>query len=165
MSPNLTRKALYQLVWTRPRIQIAKELGVSDVWIGKMCRRKNVPAPPPGYWANLAAGSRRRRKYVKPPLPYTVVERIEEEHQELAARFAGFDPEDFEQPVPPPPEFPHTLAESLAQYRQLVDALPMPKSTRGLNPIAQKLVKEDDRIARLSSPYSWDKPKDLSVNR
>ena len=159
MSPNLTRKALYELVWTRPRSQIAKELGVSDVWIGKMCRRQNVPAPPPGYWANLAAGSRRRRKYVKPPLPYSVVERIEEEHQELAARFAGFDPEDFEQPVPPPPAFPHTLEASLARYRQLVDALPVPKSTRGLHPIAQKLVKEDDRIASLSSPYSWDKPK------
>ena len=159
MSPELTRKALYELVWTRPRSQIAKELGVSDVWIGKMCRRMNVPAPPPGYWANLAAGSRRRRKYVKPPLPYSVVERIEEEHQELAARFAGFDPEDFEQPVPPPPVLPHTLEESLARYRQLVDALPVPKSTRGLHPIAQKLVKEDDRIASLSSPYSWDKPK------
>jgi len=78
MSPNLTRKALYELVWTKPRSQIAKELGVSDVWIGKMCRRQNVPAPPPGYWANLVAGSRRRRRYVKPPLPYTVVERIEE---------------------------------------------------------------------------------------
>ena len=162
MSPELTRKALYELVWSKPRSQIGRELGVSDVWIGKMCRRQNVPAPPPGYWANLAAGSRRRRKYVKPPLPYSVVERIEEEHQELAARFAGFDPEDFEQPVPPPPVFPHTLEESLARYRQLVDALPVLKSTRGLHPIAQKLVKEDDRIASLSSPYSWDKPKYLS---
>jgi hypothetical protein len=159
MSPNLTRKALYELVWTKPRSQIAKELGVSDVWIGKMCRRQNVPAPPPGYWANLAAGSRRRRKYVKPPLPYSIVERIEEEHEELAGCFAGFDPNDFEQAVPPPPVIPHTLEETLARYRQLVDALPVPKATRGLHPIAQTLLKEDDRIASLSSPYSWDKPK------
>ena len=159
MSANFTRKALYELVWTKPRSQVAKEVGVSDVWIGKMCRRQNVPAPPPGYWANLATGSRRRRKYVKPPLLYSVVERIEEEHEELAARFAGFDPNDFDEPVPPPPVFPHTLEESLARYRQLVDALPVPKSTRGLHPIAQKLVKEDDRIASLSHPYSWEKPK------
>ena len=159
MSPNLTRKELYELVWTKPRSQIAKELGVSDVWINKMCRRMNVPAPPRGYWANLAAGSRRRRKYVKPPLPYSVVERIEEEHQELAACFAGFDPNDFDQPVPPPPVMPHTLEESLARYRQLVDALPMQKATRGLHPIAQKLVNEDDRIASLSRTYSWEKPK------
>jgi hypothetical protein len=159
MSPNLTRKVLYELVWTRPRSQIARELGVSDVWIGKMCRRMNVPAPPPGYWANLAAGSRRRRKYVKPPLPYSVVERIEEEHQELEASFAGFDPNDFEQPVPPPPVFPHTLEESLARYRQLVDALPVPKSTRGLHPIAQKLVTEDDRIAALPNRFSFENPR------
>lgn len=159
MSPNLTRKALYELVWTKPRSQLAKDLGVSDVWIGKMCRRMNVPAPPPGYWANLAAGSRRRRKYVKPPLPYSVVERIEEEHQELAACLAGFDPNDFEQPVPPPPAFPHTLEESLARYRQLVDALPVPKATRGLHPIAQKLVKEDDRIASLPNRFSFENPQ------
>jgi len=118
-----------------------------------------VPAPPPGYWANLAAGSRPRRKYVKPPLPYSVVERIEEEHEELAACFAGFDPKDFEQPMPPPPVIPRILEESLARYRQLVDALPVPKATRGLHPIAQKLVNEDDRIASLSRAYSWEKPK------
>ena len=31
MSPELTRKALYELVWSKPRSQIGRELGVSDV--------------------------------------------------------------------------------------------------------------------------------------
>ena len=47
MSLDLSRRALYDLVWSRPRAQIAKELGVSDVWIGKQCRAMDVPAPPP----------------------------------------------------------------------------------------------------------------------
>ncbi|WP_039599558.1 hypothetical protein [Ralstonia sp. A12] len=60
------RRQLYDLVWSKPRTQLAKELGVSDVMIGKMCRQLNVPAPMPGYWASLAAGTSAKRRYVKP---------------------------------------------------------------------------------------------------
>lgn len=65
MTTTLTRQALYDLVWSRPRTALAKELGISDVAIGKHCARANVPAPPPGYWARLSAGSNPRRT----PLP------------------------------------------------------------------------------------------------
>ena len=63
MSAKLTRKALYGLAWSKPRTTLAKEMGVSDVWMGKQCRALNVPAPPPGYWANLAAGGKPKAKY------------------------------------------------------------------------------------------------------
>jgi hypothetical protein len=56
MATTLTRQALYELVWTRPRKTLAAELGISDVAIGKHCVRAQVPAPPPGYWAKLSAG-------------------------------------------------------------------------------------------------------------
>ena len=46
MSAKLTRKALYELVWSKPRTTLAREMGVSDVWIGKQCRALDVPAPP-----------------------------------------------------------------------------------------------------------------------
>lgn len=45
------------------------------------------------------------------------------------------------------PRKAETGASGLVRYRQLVDALPTPKATRGLHPIAQKLVKEDDRTS------------------
>ena len=51
-------------------------MGVSDVWIGKQCRALNVPAPPPGYWASLAAGGKPKANYLRPPLTYTVAERM-----------------------------------------------------------------------------------------
>src|SRR5437667_257262 len=76
MSFNLTRNELYDLVWAKPRRQIAKQLGISDVRLGKLCRGMNVPAPPRGYWANLT-GRRRKRKYEKPPLTFNLAERIE----------------------------------------------------------------------------------------
>jgi hypothetical protein len=44
---------------------LAKDYGVSDRAIAKLCVRKQVPAPPRGYWAQKSAG----QKVVRPPLP------------------------------------------------------------------------------------------------
>lgn len=46
-------------------IKVAAEYGLSDVAVKKMCRKMNVPTPPRGYWARLAAGHRVK----KPVLP------------------------------------------------------------------------------------------------
>ena len=69
MTKTLTRAELHDLVWTRPRTTLAKELGVSDVAIGKHCTRAHVPAPPPGYWARLSAGKTQRRESLPIRLP------------------------------------------------------------------------------------------------
>lgn len=53
---NITRKELYELVWSEPLTKLAKRFGISDVGFAKACRRANVPVPPRGYWARLAAG-------------------------------------------------------------------------------------------------------------
>jgi hypothetical protein len=50
------REALYELVWTAPRLEIARRLGVSDVALGKLCRRAGIPMPPRGYWARVESG-------------------------------------------------------------------------------------------------------------
>jgi hypothetical protein len=65
MTKTLTRTELYDLIWTLPRSSLAKELGISDVAIGKLCTRSQIPGPPPGYWARKAVGKAGRR----PPLP------------------------------------------------------------------------------------------------
>jgi hypothetical protein len=158
MPLDLTRKQLYDPIWTKPRSQIAKELRVSDVRLGKLCREMNVPAPPRGYWANLA-GKRRKRKYEKPPLSYNLAERIEEDHAAVWASFPNFDPKDFDQPIPTPPSIPYSLEEALQRYKLLVDKTPVPKATHGLHPITQKLAAEDERLAKLATQYSWEKPK------
>lgn len=62
---TLTREQLYERVWSQPMVKVASEFGLSDVAVKKMCRRMNVPAPPRGYWAKLAAG----QKMSKPSLP------------------------------------------------------------------------------------------------
>lgn len=61
---DLSREELFALVWEKPTQEVAKELGVSDVAIGKMCARLQVPKPPRGYWARVRSGQTPRR----PPL-------------------------------------------------------------------------------------------------
>ncbi len=53
-----TRKELYKLVWSKPIIQVAKEIGVSDVAVAKRCRRNKIPVPGRGYWRKLETGAK-----------------------------------------------------------------------------------------------------------
>jgi hypothetical protein len=67
---QLTREQLYEKVWSAPTIQVAAELGISDVALAKRCKKMNVPKPSLGYWAKVAAG----QKPDKTPLPPTADE-------------------------------------------------------------------------------------------
>ncbi len=53
---HLSRRELYELVWTQPIQRLAKEYGLSDVGLAKICHRLEVPTPPRGYWQKLAKG-------------------------------------------------------------------------------------------------------------
>lgn len=49
----MKRSELYALVWEKPVIRLAKELGVSDVGLAKACRRHAIPIPPRGHWTKV----------------------------------------------------------------------------------------------------------------
>jgi hypothetical protein len=53
---ELTRRAMYDLVWSRPMTKAAEDLGISDVGLKKICDKHRVPTPPRGYWAKRDAG-------------------------------------------------------------------------------------------------------------
>lgn len=61
MTHNLSREELFALVWGKPTQQVAKDLGISDVAVGKLCARLQVPKPARGYWAKVEAGKKQRR--------------------------------------------------------------------------------------------------------
>ena len=50
------RVELYGEVWDRPLVKLAREYGISDVRIGKVCRRLKIPLPGRGYWAKRTVG-------------------------------------------------------------------------------------------------------------
>jgi len=62
---TFTREQFYEKVWSAPAAKIAKELGCSDVLIGKICKAYCIPKPYLGYWAKLEHG----QNPPKTPLP------------------------------------------------------------------------------------------------
>jgi len=62
---GITRKDLYEQIWSEPVLQLAKKYGFSDVWLAKICRRYKIPRPPRGHWARIQAG----QKIPRTPLP------------------------------------------------------------------------------------------------
>ena len=58
---SLSRKDLYEKVWSAPMQKVAKELSISDVGLAKVCRKHNVPSPPRGYWNKKSAGHNPRQ--------------------------------------------------------------------------------------------------------
>ena len=61
----LSREELHKLVWVTPMARLAVQFGLSDNGLAKICRKLDVPYPPRGYWAKLAAG----QKVKAAPLP------------------------------------------------------------------------------------------------
>jgi hypothetical protein len=57
-SISLSRDELYRRVWSNPVGSVARELGISARGLAKICTRFEIPVPPRGYWAKLAAGKR-----------------------------------------------------------------------------------------------------------
>lgn len=62
---EVTRESLYAQVWARPTRDVAAQYKISDVYLGRVCDRLNVPRPPRGYWAKQASGVAVKQ----PPLP------------------------------------------------------------------------------------------------
>lgn len=55
------RNKLYDEIWEKPAIQVAKEYGISDVGLGKVCRQLNIPKPERGYWRRKELGLKVQR--------------------------------------------------------------------------------------------------------
>lgn len=65
MTRRFTRQEFYDLVWSKPITHIAKDFGLSDVAIHKICKKHGIPNPPLGYWAKKANG----KPVTQTPLP------------------------------------------------------------------------------------------------
>lgn len=62
---ELTRDALYAQVWAEPMMKLARQYGLSDRGLAKICDRLGIPTPGRGYWAKVQNG----QTPVQPKLP------------------------------------------------------------------------------------------------
>lgn len=93
---ELTREELYERVWSTPAIKLATELGISDVGLGKICKRMRIPKPPPGYWRRVETGQRVARPALpkaKPGDPPVAFFPGKQPDDEQAPRFTLTNPE------------------------------------------------------------------------
>jgi hypothetical protein len=52
----VSREKIFEEIWAEPITTVSKRYDVSDSFFVRICKRLNVPRPPMGYWAKLAAG-------------------------------------------------------------------------------------------------------------
>lgn len=58
MPSHLTRRQLYDLIWSHEMPQVAAHLGISEWQIRQICENHRVPLPTAAFWRDRAAGKR-----------------------------------------------------------------------------------------------------------
>jgi len=72
------RAELYEKVWSEPLRIVAQQYGVSDAYLGRVCRLLRIPLPGLGYWAKKSAGRTTKKRPPLPPLPNEVRQQEEQ---------------------------------------------------------------------------------------
>lgn len=54
--PVVARRALFELVWSKPMTHVASDFGTTGAHVRALCDRLNLPVPVQGYWMKLEAG-------------------------------------------------------------------------------------------------------------
>jgi hypothetical protein len=162
MTKNISREALYELVWSKPMTSVAKDLGISDVMLGKMCKEQLVPKPPRGYWTNL--GSRKKRAvYVKPKLPDLFQKNndfnqwvLDDYKLRESLRTDKFEPEDLNDPVrEPPPPFMETLLEFRERMSGVMPVLPNMEAFKVMHPLIRAINEADLQLEEAHKKDRW----------
>jgi len=112
------RQKLFVEVWATPVTKLAKEYGLSDVGLRKICVSLDVPLPPRGYWAKLAAGKKMPKPELRAttlPTTYTRMIRVAQvdrvlEERVAQARYAVPDVANSDAPAYFPPLDPKEFA-------------------------------------------------------
>ncbi|MEW8349345.1 MAG: hypothetical protein AB2687_13645 [Candidatus Thiodiazotropha taylori] len=155
------RKELYELVWEEPRTKLAKRLGLSDVAIGKACRKAGIPMPPAGHWAKKAAGKHVARLPLPPRDPG-----IDNDIKLSGERYysSGYwTDEEVLEMVPELPSFDESLHEVRQRIKARLGKVVPPRSLKAPHHLIARLLAEDEerRVKTKSSDFilSWDRPK------
>lgn len=106
----MNRIELYNLVWAKPVTHVAKQFGLSDVAIHKLCKKHGIPTPPLGYWAKVKYG----KKVSQPKLPP-----VNQGQSDL------IDLRVYEKPISPP-EVLEAIQAAKHETQQLSDQIQVP---------------------------------------
>jgi len=164
MAETLTRKELYNLVWSEPLKTLSARFGVSDVALRKACIRAAIPTPDRGYWARKNAGKRTCHAALAERSPgmndHVAIGKAG--HCHYFGYYAGWSREDLLGPIGAPPEFPEPIEVVQARIAKAVGHIAVSHKPQNWHPAIDRHLKDDDRRRekQLRDPYpmSWDKP-------
>ncbi|USG61459.1 hypothetical protein NBZ79_00525 [Sneathiella marina] len=160
-SKTFSRKELYDLVWSKPMISLAKQFGLSDVGLAKACKKANISRPPRGYWAKLAVGKRVSQQHLLNREPgmsneVTIGGSHYDNHYDRRtdAKILNSNPI--------PPTFDETIDEVKAKTEARFKKITMPRFPENAHHVIRRLLEKDEerRAKHLASsyPFDWDKP-------
>jgi hypothetical protein len=158
MAKRLSRKELYDLVWSEPLRTLSVQFGISDVALRKYCQRSAIPTPERGYWARKDAG----KKTFVPAFP----ERLPAMEDEVVVGGGNnwhrpeWTREELLGPLPPAPEFDTSLEAVRERIAKILGKVTVPRDVKVWHPAIQRLLAQDDaRREKLRTiGYSSDKP-------
>ena len=155
MTEPLNRKMLYDLVWKKPMVDVAKEYGLSDRGLAKLCERNSIPVPPRGYWARKNAG----QKVIKPPL--IVVDPKEPETVILLKR-ANTEKESSSKENSEP-KLPIEIQEAIERESLPLNFVKVPKTLSNPHPIVAKWIEKEERELNNYKKYGgWSEPSKIT---
>ncbi|MEE1656738.1 hypothetical protein VB618_11060 [Microvirga sp. CF3062] len=158
MPHRLKRSELYDLVWSEPMRTLAARFGVSDVALGKACRKADIPLPGLGYWAKRQAG-KQTTQIALPPRGIGMSDEVFVGGNRYSWNPGPTDREILG-PVPPPPAFEEAVDDLRKRIQPLVGTVRVSKTHT--HPLIANLLAEDERRRerQRASSYSfpWDAP-------
>jgi hypothetical protein len=158
---DLSREEIYALVWEYPLNRVGPELGLDGPRLAKLCNKRLIPYPPPGYWSKRAVG-RAPTATPLPPDPRPVDKPSAAPRPSLSKlrkQVLGLKTPDAAKVATPPPAAP-TIVEPVAPADDGLDLLDKlhPKIRTW---IVEHTREQKERIQenkrRRSDPWSWSK--------
>lgn len=154
MNYSFSRQDLYDLVWAELVSVVAKRFGISDVGLAKLCRRHDIPLPPRGHWAKVAAGKRTGSRPELPQRGIAMPDDISDDEHD----WRRFDERPDEIPIPPEPVFIQPLEDVVVRVQKLVERVTVSRSLEQPHALIAKVLAQDEarREKQRATGYSWD---------
>lgn len=158
MRHTFTRQELYDLVWSEPMKTLAGQFELSDVGLAKACKKANIPRPPRGYWAKLAAG----KKVIQTPLPPRGPG-MSDELEVGGSRYGYYySEEEILDSDPKPPVFHEDIEDVASRIRKMIPRVTVPPFPEHAHRQIRRMLEADEerRQKQLASrfPSSWNAP-------
>jgi hypothetical protein len=152
MPRTFTRRELYELVWSEPMQKLAGRFKLSDVGLANACKSADIPRPPRGYWAKLAAGKKVRRE----PLPVRQPGMSDVIAPGSGGFFHGYvSEEEILSSDPKPPVFEEDMEEIARRVTAMIPPVTVPRFPERAHTQIRRLLDADEvrRRKQLNDPF------------